>query len=129
MSLDTIIHYIAYPQEVPGLDVFLTVILLFTVLYFGFTASGVMKKKQNIIVSLIMSAMVVVPHITDSYPACYNPVVIINNAMPQFGLMIIAVVTFLIILAAVGIRGGYSNFVMGIIAIAVFAKVGYTFLS
>ena len=129
MSFDTIIHYLAYPREVPYLDVVLPFLLFFIVLYFGLRASGVIKKQQSVAVALILAAITVVPHITGTYSSCYDPVVLINNAMPQFAFMLMAAFTFVLIIAAIGVFGNLSNAWLGIISMFAIAFIAYTFFA
>ena len=125
--LDTIIHYTAYPQEITGIDVILPFFLFFIVLFIGLSKTNIMKRPQSIAVAFILSLITVMPHVLDKYPSCYDPVVLVNNAMPQFGLMIIALFTLILILFFVGIRGGFSNFVYGLISIGAVGFIIYSF--
>lgn len=127
--LDTIIHYTAYPQELTGIDVILPFFLFFIVLFIGLSRTNIMRRNQAAVVSVILSLITVAPHVTETYPSCYDPVVLVNNAMPQFGLMIIAVFTLILILFFVGIRGGSSNFVYGLISIGAVGFIIYSFFT
>ncbi|MFH1439982.1 MAG: hypothetical protein ABIG89_05415 [Candidatus Woesearchaeota archaeon] len=127
MSFDNIIHYVANPTEITGIDIVLPMLLFFIILFVGLNNTKIMKKNQAIVVAIILSFITVLPHITNTYPPCYDPVTMINNAVPQFGLMILVLFTFLIILFVIGIRDYSSRFWTGILAIGSFAFIAYTF--
>jgi hypothetical protein len=129
MSWDTVIHYLAYPREITGIDVILPFLLLFTILFAGFNTVKIFKKNQNIAISFILSLLVVVPHLTGTYPPCYDLIIIINNVMPQFGLMLMAAFTFMIILVFVGLRSQLSSVWMGVAAIFSIFFIGYSFVA
>ncbi|MBT4540454.1 hypothetical protein HOC35_02985 [Candidatus Woesearchaeota archaeon] len=129
MSWDTVIYYLAYPREIAGIDVILPFFLLFVILYAALNTTQVFKKNQAIAVSFILSLLVIVPHLTGTYPPCYDLVIIINNVMPQFGLMIMAAFTFMIILVFVGLRSQLSKLWMGIAAVFSIAFIAYSFVA
>lgn len=129
MSFDTIIHYLAYPQEIEWLGVALTFLLFFAILFFALSRTKTFKRNASIAVAFILSSMVIVFHLTDKYPPCYDVVVLVQNAMPQFGLMMIAAVSCMMFLALIGIRKGSSPFFFGLVSIASIAFLVYTFIA
>ena len=56
------------------------------------------EKKYNVVVAFIFGFLVVVPHLTGSYPPEQDIVLIINNALPNISLIIVAIVTLLLLL-------------------------------
>ena len=87
-------------------DVLLPFLLIFTVVYAVMQKTEIMgkdKKNLNIIIALVLGLSVVIPHVTDSYPAGADVVDMINVALPQIGLVAVA---FIMLLILVGIYGG-----------------------
>lgn len=91
-------------------DVILPFILIFTVFYavlqrinlFGTkaepTKAETTGKKYNIVISLVIALITVIPHATGTYPPEYDVVNIINNALPEVALLVIVVVLLLVLL-------------------------------
>ncbi len=82
-------------------DVLLPFLLVFTLIFAVLEKTKILgegKKNFNIIISLVMALMVVVPHVTGRYPAGYDPVQIINAALPSVSLLVVAVIMLLIMI-------------------------------
>jgi len=86
-------------------DVMLPFLLIFAI-FFAILAKvrifGEGKKKYNLIIALVVAALFVIPHVTDTYPADFDPVDIINEALPNISIIVIAGLTALIIIGAFG---------------------------
>tara|TARA_Y100000310_G_C20606260_1_gene775639 strand:+ start:223 stop:807 length:585 start_codon:yes stop_codon:yes gene_type:complete len=85
--------------------------------------SGESSKKLRVTLSLIISLLVVIPHVTRSYPAGLDVVEIINASIPQVVMLIVGVFLTLILIAATVGRGdnfsGYVSWVRWIALILV----------
>lgn len=91
-------------------DVILPFLIIFTVVYAALQKSKVLgedSKKFNVIVSLVMGLAVVIPHVLGAYPPNGDVVEIMNKALPNISLIVIAIVMVMLIL---GIIGGEVNF-------------------
>ncbi len=116
-----------YTLENLGLrDVILPFLLIFTLIYAVLSKSKVLgedKKNFNVIVSMVLGLLVVVPHITGSYPAGADVVDIMNSALPNVSLVVVAVIMFLILVGIMGAKpkwvGKSTGGVIAIIAILV----------
>lgn len=128
MDIDTLIHYIAYPQEVKGLDIILPFLLIFAVLYLGLSRMKAFKKNISIVLALCISLLVIITHLKEGFSPCYDLVVIINNAMPQFGLVVLALISFVFIIAAIGIKE-IKGPLMGLAAAGAIGVIIYIFFS
>ena len=66
-------------------DVLLPFFLIFTILYATLSYSRMFgeKKPVNVMISLIVGLLVVIPHVTNTYPPGMDVVDIINQAIPQ----------------------------------------------
>ncbi|HLC99106.1 MAG TPA: hypothetical protein VJC00_03810 [Candidatus Nanoarchaeia archaeon] len=86
------------------------------------------KKNLNVIIALLLGLAVVFPHVTGKYPSQYDVVEIMNMALPQVSLVIVAVIMVLLL---IGLFGGEANWVTGpfagLIALLAFVLVVYIF--
>lgn len=121
-----------YGLEQYGLtDVLLPFLLVFAVVFailqkvkiFG---SG--KKNINVILSLVIGLLVVIPHVTNSYPPGQDVVEIMNSAIPNISIILIAIVMLLILVGVFGSEVSIAGTSLaGWIALASFLVVGYIF--
>ncbi len=111
------------------LDALLPFLLIFTV-SFGVLQKakifGQDSKKFNVVISFILGMVVVLPHIMGTYPPGSNIVLIINNALPDVGLVLIAIVMVLLL---TGIFGFQVDTVGGWVFWAAIIVVGWIFLN
>lgn len=95
-------------------DVMLPFLLIFTILFAILQKTRLLgdnKKNLNVIISLVIGLMVVIPHILGTYPSEeWDPVFIMNRALPTVSLIIIAIIMMLIL---IGIFGGEARFLGG----------------
>lgn len=86
-------------------DVILPFLLVFVV-FFAILAKtrifGEDKKKYNLAVALVVALLVVIPHAIDKYPANFDPVDIMNEALPNISIVIIAAIGALLVIGAFG---------------------------
>ncbi|MBD3313962.1 hypothetical protein GF345_05965 [Candidatus Woesearchaeota archaeon] len=85
-------------------------------------------KNLNVMIALLLGLGVVIPHVTGRYPTQYDIVEIMNRALPQVSLIIVAVIMILLL---IGMFGGEANWVTGpfagFIAVIAFILVIYIF--
>jgi len=65
-------------------------------------AEGKPDRRINGLIAFAISALVVIPHITGTYPQEMDPINIINNFLPSVSILLIAVFVVLILLGLVG---------------------------
>lgn len=113
-------------------DALLPFLLIFVIMFAIFQKTRILGENQrrfNTIVSLVIALLVVIPHILGVYPNDADVVRIINTAIPQVSLVVVAIVMLLIL---VGILGGERNWMggslSGWIAIIAFLGVLWIFL-
>src|SRR3989344_8777090 len=76
-------------------DVMLPFLLVFTLLFAVLEKTKVLgdqKRNLNLTISLVISLLVVIPHVTNSYPGGMDVVDIMNKALPSVSIVIIAVI-------------------------------------
>lgn len=86
-------------------DVMLPFLLFFVVLFAILQKTKILgenKKNINSVIALVVSLIIVVQHVTGRLPVYADPVIILNNALPQVSLVIVAVVFLLILIGVFG---------------------------
>ena len=87
------------------IDVMLPFLLIFVVVYAILTKTKILgetKKNLNVIVAMVMGLLVVIPHITGRFPPNADPVLIMNDALPQVSIVLIAIVFLLVMIGVFG---------------------------
>ena len=102
-------------------DVIIPFILVFTITYAILLKTKLLgegKTKFATVVALAIGLIFITPHITGNYPAEADPVLIVNNAVPNVSVLGVMVVMLMILLGLLGwTMGG------GIQALAVIASL------
>jgi hypothetical protein len=125
----------AYSLQQWGLyDVVLPFLLFFAILFavlqrthlFGEKKNNIWypDRKINGIIALVISLIIVLPHVTRSYPIQADPVLIVNKFLPGSAIIIIAVLMTLLL---IGLTGGkipsLVTFIVALVAIGMLALV------
>jgi len=82
-------------------DVLLPFLLVFTIIFAVLDKTKIMgegKRNMNVSIALIFALIVVIPHVTGNFPAGYDPVQIINAALPSVSLVVVAVISLMILI-------------------------------
>ena len=88
-------------ERVGFVDVLLPFLLVFTVIFAVLDKTKILgegKRNMNVGIAMIFALMVVIPHVTGNFPAGYDPVLIINSALPSVSLVVIAVIALMILI-------------------------------
>ncbi len=86
-------------------EVLLPFLLIFTIIFAIFQKTKILgedKKNLNVIVAIVVGLLVVVPHVTGRFPPNADPVLIINDALPQVSIVLVAVIFLLILIGVFG---------------------------
>ena len=112
-------------------DALLPFLLIFTVLFAMLQKTHIMghgKKNFNVMISLIISLLVVIPHITGTYPPGKDVVEILNSALPNVSLLVVGILMALLL---IGLMGGEARWMGGSlsggVAIFAFLLIAYIF--
>lgn len=112
-------------------DALLPFLLIFTILFAMLQKTNILgagKKNFNVMIALIIALLVVIPHITGSYPPGADIVEILNKALPNVSIVVVAVLMGLLLLGLVGGEAVWmGGSLSGWIAIAAFIGVIYIF--
>ena len=88
-------------ERVGLVDVLLPFLLIFTIIFAVLEKTKILgeeKRNMNVAISIIFALIVVVPHVTGNFPAGYDPVAILNSALPSVSLVVVAVIALMILL-------------------------------
>lgn len=86
-------------------DVLLPFLLIFTIVFAILQKTRILgesKKNLSVIVAVVVGLLVVVPHVTGRFPSNADPVQIINDALPQVSIVLVAVIFLLILIGVFG---------------------------
>ena len=86
-------------------DVLLPFLLIFVIIFAILQKTKILgesKKNLNVVVALVVGLLVVIPHVTNRFPPDADPVVIINEALPQVSLVLVAIIFLLILIGVFG---------------------------
>jgi hypothetical protein len=86
-------------------DVLIPFILVFTIVFAVLQKTKILgdgKKNYNVMVALVMALAVVIPHIVGRYPFNFDPVNVINQALPQVSIILVAIIMLLLIIGVFG---------------------------
>jgi hypothetical protein len=112
-------------------DVILPFLLIFAVIFAilqRVKIFGKDKKNINVIISLVIGLLVIIPHVTNSYPPGQDIVEIMKNAIPNISVILIAIVMLLILVGVFGSEVDIAGTSLaGWLALASFLVVGYIF--
>jgi hypothetical protein len=82
-------------------DVMLPFLLVFVLVFAVLEKTkilGAEKKNFNVVVSLVMALATIIPHVTRSYPLDYDPVIVINRALPSVSILVVAIMMLMILI-------------------------------
>ncbi len=88
-------------ERVGFVDVLLPFLLIFTIIFAILEKTHILgegKRNMNVGIAVIFALLVVIPHVTGNFPAGYDPVAIINAALPSISLVIVAVIALMILI-------------------------------
>jgi len=103
-------------------DVLLPFLLIFTVVFAVLQKSQPLgeKKEYNVVIALIMGLLVVIPHVMGWYPADSDVVVIMNKALPNIAVVLVAILMVLMLVGIFGGKASWGGAVSGWVALIAF---------
>ena len=116
-------------DELKILDSLIPFVLIFTLVFAVLQKTqilGIGKKNFNVIVALSIALMVVIPHVMDRYPEGQDPITIMNTAIPNVSILMVAILAALLLVGIMGIQfmGGA---ITGFVALISFFAIFYIF--
>jgi len=111
------------------LDSLIPFVLIFTLVFAVLQKTqvlGIGKKNFNVVVALAIALMVVIPHVMDRYPEGQDPITIMNTAIPNVSILMVAILAALLLVGIMGIQfmGGA---ITGFVALISFFAIFYIF--
>ena len=91
-------------QNTGVMEFLLPFLLVFVIVYAVSIKLPLFKDNKNfaVIISLVIGLTFVVPHITGTYPLGYDPVQVMNDALPSISLVAVAAIMLLILMGIFG---------------------------
>jgi hypothetical protein len=86
-------------------DVMLPFLLIFVIIFAVLEKSklfGEEKRNINTVIALVFALLVVIPHVTNRYPAGMDVVDIMNQALPAVSIVIVAILMLLVLIGIFG---------------------------
>lgn len=121
-------NIVGYFQAYGIMDFLLPFLLVFTIVFAVMQKTKILgedKKNFNVVISLVLALLFIVPHMTGSYPMGYDPVQVINEALPSISLVAIAAIMLLLLMGIFG--SDFAEAALPFIAIAAILFVIYIF--
>jgi hypothetical protein len=114
-------------ESIGVVDFLLPFLLVFTIVYAVAKKLPLFKENKNfaVVVALVLSLLFVVPHITGNYPLGYDPVQVMNDALPSISLISVAAIMLLLLMGIFGTD--FSKKAAPLIAFSSIAFVVYVF--
>ncbi len=97
--------FVLFLDSIGLTDVILPFLLIFVIIFAILQKTRVLgetKKNLNIVVALVVGLLVVIPHVTGRFPANSDPVNIINDALPQVSIVLVAIIFLLLMIGVFG---------------------------
>jgi len=118
-DLTSIVNYF---QTYGVLDFLLPFILVFTIIFAVLQKTKILgdRKNFNVIIALVLGLLFVVPHITGNYPGGFDPVAVINEALPSISLVSVAAIMLLLLLGIFS-----TTFARGAAPLIAVAAIGF----
>lgn len=117
-------------EEMGLTDTVLPFLLIFAILFTILDRTKILgsgKKGANVVVALVISLMVVIPHVTGNYPAGQDPVEILNTALPNVSIVLIAIIMLLVLIGAFGAELGIGTGSIGFVAFVAIGVIIWIF--
>ncbi len=133
MVVATFTGFFEYLAELGILDSLLPFLLIFAIVFAILqkaTIFGKDKKNINMVVALIIALAVVIPHISGLYPEGADVVNVMNVAIPQVSLVVVAIIMILLLIGIFapeiqwpgGTVGGWVTVLAAIIVFYIFGN-------
>ncbi|PIN76157.1 hypothetical protein COV17_03155 [Candidatus Woesearchaeota archaeon CG10_big_fil_rev_8_21_14_0_10_36_11] len=116
-----------YFQTFGVMDFILPFLLVFTIIFAVTAFVPLFKDHKNfrVVIALILGLIFVAPHVMGTYPLGYDPVQVMNEAIPSISLVAVAAVMLLLLMGIFGTD--FSKKAAPIIAIAAIGFIAYIF--
>ena len=124
----TFSNFSTYFQTYGILDFLLPFLLVFTIVFAilqKMRLFGDNKKNFNVVIALVLALLFIAPHMSGSYPMGYDPVQVLNEALPSVSLVAVAAIMLLLLLGIFGRDVGES--LMPVVAVVAIIFVIYIF--
>jgi hypothetical protein len=110
-------------------DALVPFIIFFVLIYSALKNVKIIEKQnQRIALAIAITVAIIFPHIAGSYPRCWDPINMMNLALPKISFFIFILIGILVILAVFGGQNFLGN-LTGVLSIIAIIYVFYVVLS
>ncbi len=98
-------NFVDWLIDMGVVDVLLPFLLIFAIIFAIMEKTKILgdeRRQIHVVISLIISAIVVIPHVIGAYPSGADPIEIINRALPSVSLVLVAVIALLLLMGVFG---------------------------
>lgn len=110
-------------------SVFIPFFLIFVVIFIALRPVGMFTKLQRVAIGSIFAFMVIIMHVMELFPPCYNVVEIINASLPQIGIAAAVIILIMTAFALMNVTEVVSRAFYPWLYFAVFLYVIITVLT
>jgi len=119
-------------QNIGLYDAILPFFLIFVIVFAVLRKSEILgkgdkSKSYDVVVSIIIGLLVVIPHVVGLYPPNADVVVIMNRALPNIALVLVALLALFLIVGLFGGTAAWAGKLTGWVALISFILVVYIF--
>ena len=119
MAIQNFMNVFEVLSELGVMDSLLPFLLIFTIIFAVLEKTKIVgegRKQFNVIIALVISFMVVIPHVTDTYPPGQDAIEIINSALPNVSVVIVAIILLLLLVGVFGMEWVFAGTSIGSLA-------------
>ena len=109
----------AFMENYGVMDFLLPFLLVFTIVFAVMRKTHILgdRKQFDVIIALILGLAFVVPHVMGTYPLGYDPVEVLNSALPSISLVSIAAIMLLLLMGIFGTGFAAAAPIIAIVAV------------
>ena len=100
-------NFIGWLVDTGVVDVLLPFLLIFAIIFAIMEKTKILgeeKRRVHMVISVVIALLVVIPHVTNTYPPGADAVNIINGALPSVSLVLVAVLALLLLMGVFGVE-------------------------
>jgi hypothetical protein len=101
MPLENFVNLFLWMEQLGLLDALLPFLLIFTLVFAALQKTKIIgsgEKRFNVIIALVLAFAVVLPHLMGTYPPGQDVVIIINTALPNISVVLVAILAILLLI-------------------------------
>lgn len=112
------------------LDALLPFLLIFTLVFAALQKTKIIgsgEKKFSLIIAFVLAFVTVLPHLTGTYPAGQDVVLIINTALPNISVVLVAILSILVLIGVFMPISFAGSMLGGVLTLSILGAVVFFF--